>query len=383
MQPSSFLPNYLSTKALFMAAGVGFSCWIFIIQLTNQRLGADPYTLKQWLSILSASSATAVLAILSSSRIDSRWVLMSAGLALVLCLLTLPYASSSILLTGVLTIYGSSLGVLIFTMNYYSAEMERRSDRWLLSKFYGLFSLGSIISGGLLLFLGSISTYLFFDGILSISLILMVIFVFALVFLPKTEGKLTFFLIFPRGEILVSALLAAVLFFVESAILYWCVFVNFAKVQSFTANVCLTGLATVLGVLTGRFLGDSTIMRFGNRSVLFWGGIISIVGCMLLLFEKGVTLYSAGLFLIALGMSNVIPILFRRADSQSDMPPTTAVLAIGTFGYLGVLTAPLIIEIFLNSSLSQSLPLILIIMTMISIILLLAKYVIRYENYTL
>lgn len=182
MQPSNFLPNYLATKALFLAAGVRFSCWIFVIQITKQRLGVEPYTLKQWLSILSASSATAVLAILTSSRIDSRWILMSAGLAIALCLLTLPYTSSSVALTGILTIYGGSLGVILFTMNYYSAEMERRSDQWLLSKFYGFFSLGSIIAGGLLLFLGSISTDVLFNGILSISLVLTVILVCALVF---------------------------------------------------------------------------------------------------------------------------------------------------------------------------------------------------------
>lgn len=179
---------------------------------------------------------------------------------------------------------------------------------------------------------------------------------------------------------LVSALLAAGLFLVESVILCWWFFTSFANDQSYTASVYLTGLATVLGILTGRFFGDSTIMRVGNRSVLFLGGIISIIGYLLILFEKTVAIYAAGLFLIALGMSNVIAILFRRADSQSDVPPTTVILAIGALGLSGVLTAPIAIESFSNSHLSLSLPLSLIVMATISIVPLLAKHVIRYEN---
>jgi hypothetical protein len=41
----------------------------------------------------------------------------------------------------------------------------------------------------------------------------------------------------------------------------------------------------------------------------------------------------AGLVLIGLGAANIVPVLFRRAGSQTVMPPGLAVAAITTMGY--------------------------------------------------
>jgi hypothetical protein len=51
----------------------------------------------------------------------------------------------------------------------------------------------------------------------------------------------------------------------------------------------------------------------------------------------------AGFLLIGLGASNIVPVFFRRAGSQTVMPPALAVGAITMTGYAGVLLGPALI----------------------------------------
>jgi hypothetical protein len=44
--------------------------------------------------------------------------------------------------------------------------------------------------------------------------------------------------------------------------------------------------------------------------------------------------------LIGLGAANIVPVLFRRAGSQTVMPAGLAVAAITTSGYAGILMGP-------------------------------------------
>jgi hypothetical protein len=48
----------------------------------------------------------------------------------------------------------------------------------------------------------------------------------------------------------------------------------------------------------------------------------------------------AGFLLIGLGASNIVPVLFRNAGSQTAIPSALAVGAITTTGYAGILVGP-------------------------------------------
>jgi hypothetical protein len=51
----------------------------------------------------------------------------------------------------------------------------------------------------------------------------------------------------------------------------------------------------------------------------------------------------AGFLLIGFGASNTVPVLFRRAGTQSVMPPALAVSAITISGYAGILVGPALV----------------------------------------
>lgn len=48
----------------------------------------------------------------------------------------------------------------------------------------------------------------------------------------------------------------------------------------------------------------------------------------------------AGFLLIGLGISNVVPVLCRRAGKQKIMPPAVAIAVVTTAGYAGILVGP-------------------------------------------
>ena len=62
---------------------------------------------------------------------------------------------------------------------------------------------------------------------------------------------------------------------------------------------------------------------------------------MLLIGEPAAAL--AGLFLVGLGVSNGVPLMFSAAGRQPDMPPGPGIAAVSSMGSLGFLAGPPII----------------------------------------
>ena len=94
-----------------------------------------------------------------------------------------------------------------------------------------------------------------------------------------------------------------------------------------------------IAMTAGRLAGDAVAARLGDRMTLLSGGVVAIAGFAILLAPIS-TLAIGGFLLIGLGASNIVPILFRRAGSQTIMPTGLAVAAITTTGYAGILVGP-------------------------------------------
>jgi MFS family permease len=95
-----------------------------------------------------------------------------------------------------------------------------------------------------------------------------------------------------------------------------------------------------VAMTTGRLAGDFVTARVGDRATLFWGGLATIAGFVLLLAAPVDLAAMGGFLLIGLGASNIVPVLFRAAGAQRAMPAGLAVAAITTAGYAGVLVGP-------------------------------------------
>jgi len=93
----------------------------------------------------------------------------------------------------------------------------------------------------------------------------------------------------------------------------------------------------------GRLAGDWVTARIGDRNTLIGGGLIAVADSWCCSQRPLRPRPLAGFLLIGLGASNIVPVFFRRAGSQTVMPPALAVAAITMTGYAGVLLGPALI----------------------------------------
>jgi fucose permease len=82
-------------------------------------------------------------------RFSSKPVVLSGGVGLALILSLLSIVSSPIALGVALFAFGSSLGSLEVAMNLHAVDVERVSEKPLMSRFHALFSVGGFLGSGI------------------------------------------------------------------------------------------------------------------------------------------------------------------------------------------------------------------------------------------
>jgi predicted MFS family arabinose efflux permease len=151
--------------------------------------------------------------------------------------------------------------------------------------------------------------------------------------------------VFPRGIVLLLAVLTGIAFLAEGAVLDWgALLVSNAGLLS----VEHSGLSYVMfsvAMTIGRLSGDRIVARYGDRAVLVAGSLLAVAGFVIVLSAPVALIALVGFLGIGFGASNVVPVLFRGAGAQRVMPVGLAVSAITTIGYAGVLLGPAVIGI--------------------------------------
>lgn len=90
----------------------------------------------------------------------------------------------------------------------------------------------------------------------------------------------------------------------------------------------------------GRLGGDAVVARIGDRAILILGTLPIVTGFLAVVAAPVALIAMAGFLLIGLGISNVVPVLCRRAGKQKIMPPAVAIAVVTTAGYAGILVGP-------------------------------------------
>jgi predicted MFS family arabinose efflux permease len=158
--------------------------------------------------------------------------------------------------------------------------------------------------------------------------------------LTGAQGEKGSLLVMPRGIVLLIAGLAAAAFLVEGALLEWSALLITSTGLVSAAKGGVGYMLFAIAMTAGRLTGDAVTARIGDRATLFWSGILAVAGFVVLLTATVPALAIASFLLIGLGASNIVPVLFRRAGSQTVMPPALAISAMTTAGYAGILVGP-------------------------------------------
>jgi predicted MFS family arabinose efflux permease len=336
----------LATRLSFLVAGFGIACWAPLVPFAKVRLDLDDGTLGILLLCIGIGSVAAMMAAGSlSARYGSRPVILVGGFGLAVILPILPVAPTTALQGISLLIFGAALGALDVAMNVHAVEVERAAERPLMSGFHALFSIGGFLGATLMAILLTLGVGPFASTSVCAGLMLAAMTVAWPRLLPATttgNGEAPL-IVRPRGVVILVAALAAAIFLVEGAMLDWSALLISGKAL-LARNQAGLGYTLFAAAMTcGRLAGDWVTARIGDRNTLIGGGLIAVAGFVVLLTAPIAAAALAGFLLIGLGASNIVPVFFRRAGSQTVMPPALAVAAITMTGYAGVLLGPALI----------------------------------------
>lgn len=336
--PSDPAGARLATRLAFLVAGFVMACWAPLVPFAKARAGIDDATLGLLLLSLGIGSVVAmpVTGALAARR-GSRSMILGGGILLALLLPALAVADDTVTLAIALFGFGAALGTIDVAMNVHAVEVERRAGRPLMSGFHALFSIGGFAGAGGMTALLAAGLSPFAGTIVATGVALTALAVAAPRLLAARGDPTP--LAWPRGVVLLLALLAATTFLVEGAILDWGALLVTGMGLVGLAQGGLGYMIFSVAMTVGRLAGDRAVRRLGEARILFGGGIVTAGGFALLLAgPPGIAM--AGFAAIGLGASNIVPVLFSAAGRQRTMPPPIAIAAVTTLGYAGILAGP-------------------------------------------
>ncbi len=342
--PPALSPPALATRLAFFAAGFGMAAWAPLIPFAKARLEASDATFGLLLLCLGVGSLIAmpVTGYLSAQR-GARGMVLLGGIGIVMVLPLLLLAESVVTLGALLFVFGAALGTIDVAMNVHGAEVERRAARPMMSGFHAMWSVGGIAGAGavtLALTLGLSPQAAAALGAVCAALAL----AFAAPRLLRAQaGATPPALVRPRGVVLLIAVLAAIVFLVEGAILDWGALLNVERAVLEKAQAGLGFLVFSVAMTVARLAGDRLVARLGVLRTLAGGGAGVMVGLGLMVAGPGLGTVLAGFALVGLGAANLVPVLISAAGRQQVMPPGLAIAAVTTTGYGGILLGPALI----------------------------------------
>jgi predicted MFS family arabinose efflux permease len=331
----------IATRLAFLVAGFGTACWGPLVPFAKQRLLVDERTLGLLFLCLGVGSMFAMFfSGTLSTRFGSRRVIVMSGVGFAALLPSLAIAATPVTLGACLLTFGGLLGALEVAMNVHAVEVEKGAGRPLMSGFHALYSVGGFLGASFVtLLLSAGASPLRSVTIAAGLMIASTLAAWPLLLRSKAPpGGPSFAL--PHGIVLVIALLTAISFLAEGSILDWGALLVTEKRLLDVEQAGIGYMAFAIAMTLGRFSGDAVVARIGDRRALVWGAVTAIAGFAVLLATPVRAIALAGFTLIGLGAANIVPVLFRRAGSQSIMPHGLAIAAVSAMGYAGLLAGP-------------------------------------------
>lgn len=237
------------------------------------------------------------------------------------------------------------------SMNALISIIEKEDKIHIMSAAHGFFSLGGVIGAGLGVLLMVKCPSPFWHMLIASSFIIL-----TNLFLSKhykkvedeviknEKGKNVFGHFYPLFGL---ALIAFIVMCNEGAVEHWSNLFLYDVVQVSESRAGLGFIAFSLCMTLGRFWGDGISQQIGARSIISYGCIIAFLAYLLILSS---TLFSSviGFGLLGLGLSVIIPELFRLAGQMEGVPSSVGISIVSGVGFIGFLIGPVLLGFISN-----------------------------------
>ncbi|WP_263264238.1 MFS transporter [Pseudomonas sp. RIT-PI-S] len=331
----------MSTRVVFFIAGFVMSAWAPMVPLAKARIGLDDGTLGLLLLGLGGGSILAMpfAGYLTAHR-GCRWTMVRSALLLCLLLPVLAGAPSIAWLAVGLVLFGACMGLLDCAMNIQAVLVEKASDDAVMSGFHGMYSVGGIAGAAGMTALLSLGMAPLPASLIVVAIVLAALWQAAGAFLRHGSERDGPLFAMPRGIVLFLGVLCFIVFLTEGAMLDWSA-VFLVSVRSMDPALAGLGYAAFAVTMTiGRLTGDVLVNRLGGVRIVLLGGACAAAGLAIALLLPGWPAALVGFALVGAGCSNIVPVLFSAVGRQQRMPQSSAIPAMVSLGYAGILLGP-------------------------------------------
>lgn len=330
-----------ATRAFFFIGGFGAASWAPLVPLLRERLVIGDDVLGLLLLCIGIGSLlTMPLSGALSARLGCRRVLVTAGILYASVLLSICLIDSIWAAVPVILVFGALMGCFDVVINVAAVIVEKGIGRRIMSGMHGFWSLGGFVGAGLYgVWVGILGLTPFQSTAIASALILMFTTFFGRHLIPYGGGGGSLIAI-PRGIVVFVGITAFIAFLSEGAVMDWSG-VYLTVVRGMDLSHAGVGFSVFsAAMLLMRFLGDRTTQKVGQCPVAVGGALLTFVGILLVMFAPVDALLYLGFFAIGIGSANIVPVFFSLMGKQTVMPIGTAVSAVSTMGYLGILAGP-------------------------------------------
>lgn len=344
LEKKSLVKARLATSLIFLVSGLGYSSWAPMVPYAKEKLELGEGALGMILLVFGIGGLVSMpITGWAVHRFGSAKITVFSALSMIFLLPLLAMAPTWEILSLLLLAFGVADGALNVSMNAQSVTVENHFGKPILSSFHCLFSLGGLFGAGLMSLLLKQGMTLLASTCCLFLIMGAILLWQARHLLPSqydTRVKNSKTLARPSGRVLFYGALCFILFLAEGSMLDWgAVFLH--SNHGYDPAIAGIGYAIFsIAMAIGRFSGDRLISKYGKTLIVQWGGLLAAAGLFLLVICPTSYLELLGFFLIGLGASNIVPIMFGAAGNLSSMSASVALTIVITMGYTGMLLGP-------------------------------------------
>ena len=295
--------------------------------------------------VLLGTAVGAMVAFRVASRLIARFgsKKITAWSATVFCLLIqLPaHAPTAFWATVGLFVLGLATGLMDVGMNAQAVEVERLYNRAILSSFHGVFSLGGLV-GAMTGSMAAASGLSPSAHLAIMSLVTVPVTLWAGQRLVSDDSEHVPHAAAPvfNRSLLILGLVAFCSSVGEGAMADWTAVYLRDALHTGLGTAALGYAAFSVAMLVGRFAGDWVTVAFGAVRVVRLGGLIVAIGLGAGLAVNTIPSIFIGVICVGIGLSVVVPVVFRAGGRMPGMPRGSALATLATLSYTGFLIGP-------------------------------------------
>jgi MFS family permease len=332
----------VAASAIFFGNGFGIGTWAAQLPRFKVSLGLSDGELSLGLLAFSLG-AVALMPVIgwAVTVAGSRTMTLIAAFSFAAALLLPGLAPSLPLFVAAALVAGACNGTMDIAMNTNATVVERAWGSAIMSSFHAFFSLGGLAgaaASGLLISLdvGIVPTLLV--SCAGMGLLFLVTGFWTMGETERASEGHGF--AWPRGPVVLLAVLAMFCFIVEGAVIDWSA-IYLQTVAGASLETAVSGFAAFSLTMTiCRFMGDYAVRHLGRARTLQVGGLLSAFGLALAMILPSPLPASIGFALVGIGLANTVPVLFSTAGQMKGIPPSMGVAMVATLGYGGLLMGP-------------------------------------------